>query len=76
MSASNWNELVGMILTVLGAGGVMGIGKLTRIAVAAEQLGKQLQELGGQLATVTTAVSAHETRIAVLENQPGKSSVQ
>lgn len=58
----NWIELVSILLTVLG-GGTIGVAKLTRIAVAAEQLGKALETLAGQQKDTAATVQAHEIRL-------------
>ncbi len=63
MNAGNWIELAGIVVTVLG-GGAIGTSKLTRIAVAAENLAKQIEGLAGQQQDTAKTVQDHEVRLA------------
>jgi len=60
MSTSNLIELLGLVLG--GGGGATVVSKLTRLAVAVEQLVESQRK-------VTDTVQGHETRISTLEGQ-------
>lgn len=62
MNASNWIELILGAPTVLGGGGVL-VAKLTRIAVAVEQLAERIAEVSGKVAQVGETVQDHENRL-------------
>lgn len=62
MNASNWIQLVALIITISG-GGTIGVSKLTRIAVAIEMLMKQIEGLAGVQAKTASTVQDHENRL-------------
>lgn len=55
MNAGNWLELILGAPTILGGGGVL-VAKLTRIALAAENLADKIAEISG-------TVQDHENRL-------------
>lgn len=69
MTAGNWIELAGVIMTGLGLIGGSGVivwkgsAKLTEISSALTQLGTALEKLGEQMAGVTGQVQEHEARL-------------
>lgn len=62
MNAGNYIELAGIVLTFLG-GGSVGVAKLTRIAVAAENLAEQIKAITEQQKDTQTQVTDHENRL-------------
>jgi uncharacterized membrane protein len=63
MNAGNWIELGTVVVTVLGGGGV-GVAKLTRIAVAVENLIRSVGEVKTAAQAVTAQVQDHEVRLS------------
>lgn len=66
MNAGNWIELIALLVTILGGGGV-GVSKLTRIAVTIEAAGKTLEALGKMLESADSVAAAHTAQLAVHE---------
>jgi ribose 5-phosphate isomerase len=62
MNAQNWIEVIGLVLG--GGGGGTAVAKLTRLAVAVEQLVKQIETLATSQAKTATTVQDHEIRLA------------
>lgn len=62
MTGADWVSLVAILLPLLG-GGAVGTAKLTRIAVATEQLGEALKELASQQQATAKTVQDHENRL-------------
>jgi hypothetical protein len=62
MNSLNWIELATLLVSV-GGGGTVGVSKLTRIAVAAENLAEQIKSLAGAQAKTADTVQDHENRL-------------
>ena len=62
MDAGNWISLITIAVTGLGGGGVM-VARLTRIAIAAENLADKIAEVSGRVAKVGETVQDHENRL-------------
>lgn len=62
MSTSNLIEMISVIATLLGGGGV-GVAKLTRIAIAAETLTGQIIAVVKKQEEAGRAVQDHENRL-------------
>lgn len=61
MNASNWIELLGLILG--GGGGGTAIAKLTRLAVAVEVVAGKITDVAGDVAETKKTVQEHENRL-------------
>jgi hypothetical protein len=61
MNAQNWIEVIGLVLG--GGGGGTAVAKLTRLAVAVEQLVKQIEGLAVTQAKTAETVQNHEIRL-------------
>jgi hypothetical protein len=62
MNATNWIELAGFVATVLG-GGTVGVAKLTRIAVAAENAVDAIKTVVADLKEIRATQQDHENRL-------------
>ena len=62
MDASNWIELATAAVTVLG-GGTVGVAKLTRIAVAAENAVEAIKTVMADLKELRAGQQDHENRL-------------
>lgn len=62
MNAGNWIELAAIVITILG-GGAAGSSKLTRIAVAAEQLAEKIAAITEAQKNTAATVQDHENRL-------------
>lgn len=65
MTTANLIELLAIV--VGGGGGGAAISKLTRLAVAVENLVNAMREVRTDVKTVTGIAQNHETRISTLE---------
>jgi len=61
VNASNWIEVIGLVLG--GGGGGAAIAKLTRLAVAVEGVAGQIQEMSAAAAKTGEQVQDHENRL-------------
>jgi hypothetical protein len=61
MTASNWLELLGLILG--GGGGGTAIAKLTRLAVAVEVVAGKIEAISAAAAETGKQVQDHENRL-------------
>lgn len=61
MSASNWAEIIGLILG--SGGGGAAIAKLTRLAVAVEEAAEKIAAIAGAVAKTGEQVADHENRL-------------
>ena len=68
MNTGNWIELAALLVTILGGGGI-GVSKVTRVAVAIEQLGKAFESTGKAVSDTATTVASHTTQLAVHDHQ-------